>query len=97
MNMINKKVIITIRNNRYFELWDLCVQKYERGDYYSYESPKDIFFDALRIENIPQSETIEEVCEMVYFDYDKFTCVLLHDNGTYTKHSLGEVRILKDE
>ena len=95
--MINKKVVISIRNNRYFELWDLSVQKYDRGDFYSYESAKKVFFDALRMENIPQSEFIEEVCEMVYADYDKFTCVLLHDDGTFTKHSLGQVKILKDD
>jgi hypothetical protein len=59
------------------------------------EAMRAQFEQELLESEIPNSETITEECEMVHINYDAFNCVLLHDDGTYTQHSLSEVKLIK--
>lgn len=43
------------------------------------------------------AEELVIVGEIVYYDYDKFECVVLADDGTYHKISLDQVKVIKDE
>lgn len=96
------RVELQIKNAAYFSLlddfnerisnssdidWRLSLPYHERA-----ESLRRQFKEELKKRNIPDSETISEECEMVYVNYDAFKCVLLHKDGTYTQHSLSEVK-----
>ena len=96
------KVEIQIKNAAYFSLlddfnerlsnisdndWRLSLPYHERA-----ESLRKEFREELKKRNIPDSEIISEECEMVYVNYDAFNCVILHKDGTYTQHSLSEVK-----
>lgn len=99
------RVEIQIKNAAYFSLlddfnerlsnisdndWRLSLSYQERAEMLRKE-----FREELKKRNIPDSEFISEVCEMVYVNYDAFNCVLLHKDGTYTQHSLSEVKLIK--
>ena len=70
--------------------WRLSLSYQERAELLRKE-----FREELKKRNIPDSEFISEECEMVYVNYDAFKCVLLHKDGTYTQHSLSEVKLIK--
>lgn len=70
--------------------WRLALPYHERA-----EMLKKEFREELKKRNIPDSEFISEECEMVYVNYDAFNCVLLHKDGTYTQHSLSEVKLIR--
>ena len=96
------RVELQVKNAAYFSLiddfnerlsnihhidWQLALPYHERAKLLRKE-----FREELKKRNIPDSEFISEECEMVYVNYDAFNCVLLHDDGTYTQHSLSEVK-----
>ena len=70
--------------------WRLSLSYHERSELLIEE-----FREELKKRNIPDSEFISEECEMVHVNYDAFKCVLLHDDGTYTQHSLSEVKLIR--
>ena len=97
------RVYILVRNNAYFTLLDdfnkrmlddisdiIWLPYKERV-----EAERKQFYKELEERGIPNSETLKEECDMVYVNYEAFNCVLLHDDGTYTQHSLSEVKLLK--
>lgn len=93
------KVELQIKNAAYFALLDdfsknisdfdchLSLSYHERD-----EMLRRAFKEELKKRDIPDSEFISEECEMVYVNYDAFKCVILHKDGTYTQHSLSEVK-----
>lgn len=96
------KVEIQIKNAAYLSLlddfneklsnvsdidWRLSLSYHERA-----EILRKDFREELKKRNIPDSEFVSEECEMVYVNYDAFKCVILHKDGTYTQHSLSEVK-----
>lgn len=96
------RVELQVKNAAYFSLlddfnerlinisdndWRLSLPYHERAEMFRKE-----FREELKKRNIPDSEFISEECEMVYVNYDVFKCVLLHKDGTYTQHSLSEVK-----
>lgn len=56
-----------------------------------------LFEKKLKENNIPNEPYESEVCEMVHVDYDKFTCVLLHEDGSYTQANLSEVKRIMEQ
>lgn len=99
------RVELQIKNAAYFSLlddfnerlknisdfdWRLSLSYRERAELLRRE-----FKEELKKRNIPDSETISEECEMVHVNYDAFKCVILHKDGTYTQHSLSEVKLIK--
>ena len=99
------RVELQVKNAAYFSLiddfserlinihhidWRLALPYHERAELLKRE-----FKEELKKRNIPDSEIISEECEMVYVNYDAFKCVLLHKDGTYTQHSLSEVKLIK--
>ena len=94
------KVIIKNKHEAYWEIYDLVNATWKfpnlpKDKGYSEkgfgESMSDYFVRLLRENNIPNKPYKEEVCEMVHVNYDNFSCVVLHDDGSYTKHDLGTV------
>ena len=96
------RVELQIKNAAYFSLlddfnerlsnssdidWRLSLPYHERAELLRKE-----FREELKKRNITDSEFISEECEMVYVNYDAFNCVILHKDGTYTQHSLSEVK-----
>ena len=96
------KVEIQIKNAAYLSLlddfneklsnvsdidWRLSLSYHKRA-----EILRKDFREELKKRNIPDSEFVSEECEMVYVNYDAFKCVILHKDGTYTQHSLSEVK-----
>jgi hypothetical protein len=59
------------------------------------EAERKQFYRELEEKGIPNSEIIKEECDMVYVNYEAFNCVLLHGDGTYTQHSLSEVKQIR--
>ena len=99
------RVELQIKNAEYFSLlddfnkklsnisdidWRLSLSYHEREELLIKE-----FREELKNRNIPDSEFVSEECEMVYVNYDAFNCVLLHKDGTYTQHSLSEVKLIR--
>lgn len=99
------RVELQVKNAAYFSLiddfrerlsnihhidWRLSLPYHERAELLRRE-----FKEELKKRSIPDSEFISEECEMVYVNYDAFNCVLLHKDGTYTQHSLSEVKLIK--
>ena len=99
------RVELQIKNAEYFSLlddfnerlsnisdidWRLSLSYHEREELLRKE-----FREELKNRNIPDSEFVSEECEMVYVNYDAFNCVLLHKDGTYTQHSLSEVKLIR--
>lgn len=99
------RVELQIKNAAYFALlddfnerlkdisdieWRLSLSYHEREELLRKE-----FREELKNRNIPDSEFVSEECEMVYVNYDAFNCVLLHKDGTYTQHSLSEVKLIR--
>lgn len=99
------RVELQIKNAEYFSLlddfnerlsnisdidWRLSLSYRERAELLRKE-----FREELKNRNIPDNEFVSEECEMVYVNYDAFNCVLLHKDGTYTQHSLSEVKLIR--
>lgn len=99
------RVELQIKNAEYFSLlddfnkrlsnisdidWRLSLSYREREELLRKE-----FREELKNRNIPDNEFVSEECEMVYVNYDAFNCVLLHKDGTYTQHSLSEVKLIR--
>ena len=96
------KVELQIKNLAYFTLLDDFnerVKGISDFDWIPYheraESLRRQFKEELKERNIPDSEFVSEECEMVYVNYDAFKCVILHKDGTYTQHSLSEVKLIR--
>lgn len=96
------RVEIQIKNAKYFSLLDEYNERYRQAvelDIHYYATLRDSlkaqFEQELLESGIPNSETLSEECEMVHVNYDAFNCVLLHDDGTYTQHSLSEVKLIR--
>ena len=96
------KVELQIKNLAYFAVLDDFnerVKGISDFDWIPYheraESLRRQFKEELKERNIPDSEVIPEECEMVHVNYDAFKCVILHKDGTYTQHSLSEVKLIK--
>lgn len=104
------RVELQIKNTNYFSLLDEYNERYRQAynegyrqdvelDIYYYttlqNSLKAQFEQELLESGIPNSETISEECEMVHVNYNAFNCVLLHDDGTYTQHSLSEIKQIR--
>lgn len=92
------RVYLLVRNKAYFTLLDdfnersLNISDITWLPYKErIEAERKQFYRELEEKGIPNSETIKEECDMVYVNYEAFNCVLLHDDGTYTQHSLSEV------
>ena len=92
------RVYILVRNKAYFTLLDDFNKRMENISDITWlpykeqiEAERKQFYRELEEKGIPNSETIKEECDMVYVNYEAFNCVLLHDDGTYTQHSLSEV------
>ena len=96
------RVYLLKKNAAYFSLLDEYNERYRRSIELHPYSNEDVM-EAMRAQfeqellesEIPNSETISEECEMVYVNYDAFNCVLLHKDGTYTQHSLSEVKLIR--
>lgn len=99
------RVELQIKNAEYFSLlddfnerlsnisdidWRLSLPYHERAELLRKE-----FREELKNRNIPDSEFVSEECEMVHINYDVFNCVILHKDGTYTQHSLSEVKLIR--
>ena len=96
------KVELQIKNAEYFSLLDDFNERLKDisdFDWIPYperaESFRRQFKEELKERNIPDSEFVSEECEMVYVNYDAFKCVILHKDGTYTQHSLSEVKLIR--
>lgn len=100
------RVEIQIKNAAYFSLLDDFTERLKnisdfnwRLSLLSYREQDDLirreFKEELKKRNIPDSKVISEECEMVHVNYDAFKCTLLHKDGTYTQHSLSEVKLIK--
>lgn len=96
------RVYLQTRNAAYFTLLDDFNNRMDNSSDFirlSYnervEALRKQFYRELEEKGISNSETITEECDMVYVNYDAFNCVLLHDDGTYTQHSLSEVKQIR--
>ena len=97
------RVELQIKNEEYFSLLDEFNERLSnisdidcRLSYHERaELLRKEFREELKNRNIPDSEFVSEECEMVYVNYDAFNCVLLHKDGTYTQHSLSEVKLIR--
>ena len=96
------RVELQIKNAAYFALLDDFNERLKDisdFDWIPYheraESIRRQFKEELKKQNIPDSEFVSEECEMVYVNYDAFKCVILHKDGTYTQHSLSEVKLIR--
>lgn len=104
------RVELQIKNAKYFSLLDEYNERFRQAynERYRQDVELDIhyhttlqnslkaqFEQELLESGIPNSEIISEECEMVYVNYDAFNCVLLHDDGTYTQHSLSEIKQIR--
>lgn len=96
------RVYLQTRNAAYFTLLDDFNNRMDNSSdfiWLSYnkrvEALRKQFYRELEEKGISNSETITEECDMVYVNYDAFNCVLLHDDGTYTQHSLSEVKQIR--
>lgn len=97
------RVYILVRNNAYFALLDdfneRMINNISDITWLPYgervEAERKLFYRELEEKGIPNSTSLKEECDMVYVNYEAFNCVLLHDDGTYTQHSLSEVTQIK--
>ena len=96
------RVYLQTRNAAYFTLLDDFNNRMVNSSDFTWlsynervEALRKQFYRELEEKGIPNSETIKEECDMVYVNYDAFNCVLLHDDGTYTQHSLSEVKQIR--
>ena len=96
------RVYLLKKNAAYFSLLDEYNERYRRSIELHPYSNEDVmeamraqFKEKLKNRNIPDSEFVSEECEMVYVNYDAFKCVILHKDGTYTQHSLSEVKLIR--
>ena len=96
------RVYLLKKNAAYFALLDEYNERYRRSIELHPYSKEDLM-EAMRAQfeqellerEIPDSEFVSEECEMVYVNYDAFKCVILHKDGTYTQHSLSEVKLIR--
>lgn len=96
------RVYLQTRNAAYFTLLDDFNNRMVNSSDFTWlsynervEALRKKFYRELEEKGIPNSETIKEECDMVYVNYEAFNCVLLHDDGTYTQHSLSEVKQIR--
>ena len=96
------RVELQIKNAAYFALLDdfnKRLKDISDFDWIPYHERDELlrrqFKEELKKQNIPDSEFVPEECEMVYVNYDAFKCVILHKDGTYTQHSLSEVKLIR--
>jgi hypothetical protein len=71
-----------------------CYAK-EFNPYHTLKTQEEYIRDKMEKSGI-QSEIVN-VGEIVHYDYDKFECVILAEDGTYHKLSLDQVKVIKEE
>ena len=90
---------VIIKSKKRKDYWDLIASVEEEASWQRL-SPREaeyLFERRLKENNIPNEPYESEVCEMVHVDYDKFTCVLLHEDGSYTQADLSEVKRIMEQ
>lgn len=67
----------------------------EYRPHYSLATQEEYIRDKMKKSGIAEELVI--VGEIVYYDYDKFECVVLVEDGTYHKIGLDRVKVIKDD
>lgn len=67
----------------------------EYSPYHTLVTQEEYIRDKMKKSGIPEELVI--VGEIVHYDYDKFECVVLAEDGTYQKLSLDQVKVIKEE
>lgn len=80
--------------------WEGAAASYAR-DYHSSPErwlyPSQIDYVRAKMKKSDIAEELVIVGEIVYYDYDKFECVVLAEDGTYHKIGLDKVKVIKDD
>lgn len=66
----------------------------EYSPYHTLVTQEEYIRDKMKKSGIPEELVI--IGEIVHYDYDNFTCVVLAEDGTYHKLSLDQVKVIKD-
>ena len=67
----------------------------EYSPYHTLATQEEYIRDKMKKSGITEELVI--VGEIVYYDYDKFECVVLAEDGTYHKIGLDKVKVIKDD
>ena len=80
--------------------WEDAATSYARA-YHSYAKrclyPSQIDYVRAKMKESNIEEELVIVGEIVHYDYDKFECVFLAEDGTYHKVGLDKVKVIKEE
>lgn len=80
--------------------WEDAAASYARAYHISPERmlyPSQIDYIRAKMKKSDIEEELVIVGEIVHYDYDKFECVFLAEDGTYHKLSLDKVKVIKEE
>ena len=77
--------------------WDSKAYYYakEYSPYHTSVTQEEYIRDKMKKSGIAEELVI--VGEVVHYDFDKFECVVLAEDGTYHKVSLDNVKVIKEE
>lgn len=67
----------------------------EYSPYHTLVTQEEYIRDKMKKSGIAEELVI--VGEIVHYDFDKFECVVLAEDGTYHKVSLDKVKVIKEE